>query len=509
MVGPSPDQPAAVERTDVARGAGMAALARTGALIEVIAQPIYTWLFGLATYGLYIVLWSAVNMVEKLVDLSLTEALQRLVPTHGEAAVHGTVKMAFLFTVLPASLIALIVASNAETVAGWLSASPEDAATLPLAVALFAWALPLWTFVEIATSAARARRAFGPEIRLRIFWEQLARLGFALGLAGLGFDSLGLVLAHLASLLLVAVLSLRILARYYDFALLLRAPLDRRLAANLLVSGLALLPSAAARRTLNDLPPILLNLLLPGSRGATAAGLFGIARKVASVPLIVRQAFLYVLAPLSSAQDAADRSRIAPLYAFAARLSAALVVPIGAAIMLLGPDILSLFAPGAGAALAMLVILVAGRVGEAVLGPATPIVEMTGHRILPLANAALGVALWALLAWWLTPRYGPEGMALAVAVGAVAIALAAVAELYASDRLHPFDGLFLRGLAIGLAGAGLLAGFAALTEPLAAPVRAAAILAALPALCWLTLRFGLQAEDRAALGRFARLARLS
>ncbi|MFN2259763.1 MAG: lipopolysaccharide biosynthesis protein [Parasphingopyxis sp.] len=509
MALPPSEQPTAVEREDVARGAGMAALARLGAVIELIAQPIYTWLFGLATYGLYIVLWSAVNIAEKLVDLSLTEALQRLVPTLDEEAVHGTVKSAFLITVLPATVIALIVTLNAETIAGWLSASPEDAARLPLAIALFAWALPLWTFVEIATSAARARRAFGPEIRLRIFWEQLARLGFAGALAGLGFTSLGLLIAHLASLLLVAILSLRILARYYDFGLLVAAPLDARLIRTLVGSGLALLPSAASRRTLNDLPPILLNLLLPGSSGAVAAGLFGIARKVASVPLIVRQAFLYVLAPLSSAQNAQDRRRIAPLYAFSARLSAALVVPIGAAIILLGSDILSLFAPGAQAALTMLVILVAGRIGEAVLGPATPIVEMTGHRILPLVNSVIGVGIWALLAWWLTPLYGPDGMAFAVSAGAVAIAVAAVVELYWSDRLHPFDTPFLRGLAIGLAGAAMLAGIGELFAPLGAPPRAVAILAALPALAWLSLRFGLAREDRAALGRAARIAKLS
>lgn len=504
-----PPPPAAIERRDVARGAGAAALARLGAAIEVVAQPIYTWLFGLATYGLYIVLWSAVNIAEKLVDLSLTEALQRLVPTQDEAAVHSIVRMAFLITVLPAGLIALLVTLNAGTVAGWLSAAPEDAARLPLAIALFAWALPLWTFVEIATSAARARRAFGPEIRLRIFWEQLARLAFAGALAGLGFTSLGLLIAHLASLLLVAVLSLRILARYYDFRLLVTAPFDARLARSLVAGGLALLPSAAARRTINDLPPILLNLLLPGSRGATAAGLFGIARKVASVPLIVRQAFLYVLAPLSSAQHAQDRTRIAPLYAFSARLSAALVLPIGAAIVLLGSDILSLFAPGSQAALAMLVILVAGRVVEAVLGPATPIVEMTGRRILPLVNSAIGVGLWALAAWWLTPLYGPEGMALAVAIGAVAIAIAAVAELFASDRLHPFDAPFLRGLALGLAGAALLAAIGSAFAPLGTAPRAAAILAALPLCAWFSLRFGLDRDDRAALGRFARLARLA
>ena len=487
----------------------MAALARFGAIIEVVAQPVYTWLFGLATYGLYIVLWSAVNIAEKIVDLSLTEALQRLVPSEAEEAAHGAVKFALLATVVPAALIALVVSLSAGSIANLLSVAPEDEARLPFAIALFAWALPLWTFVEIATAAARARRAFGPEIRLRIVWEQFARLGFALAFFAIGMTSVGLMAAHLASLALVSILSVRVLARYYDLGLMLRAPVPPVLRRSLFLSGLALLPSAIARRTLNDLPPILLNLLIPGSRGAIAAGLFGIARKVASMPLIVRQAFLYVLAPLSSAQAAHDRRQIAPLYAFSARMSAALVIPIGGALILLGADILSLFAPGAEAALAILVILVLGRIGEAIVGPATPIVEMTGHRVLPLVNFAIGIGAWALVAWLLTPRYGAEGMAVAVSAGAVLIAWAAVIELAISDRLHPFDLQFARGALAGLAGLGVLALVGLLLEPLGAPVRAAGIGLLLLPLCWLTLRIGLDRADREALGKFAHALHLA
>lgn len=501
---PSPD----IERRDVAQGAGMAALARLGAVIEVVAQPIYTWLFGIATYGIYIVLWSAVNMAEKIVDLSLTEALQRVVPTQEEEAAHAAVRFALTVTVIPATLIALAVSLNAEAIAGLLSVAPEDAPRLPFIIALFAWALPLWTFIEVATAAARARRAFGPEIRLRIFWEQLVRLALAVALFFAGMTSIGLLVAHLLSLALVAILAVRLLGRYYDLRLLLTAPTTGALRGNLLGSGVALLPSAVTRRTLNDLPPVLLNVMLPGAQGATAAGLFGIARKVASIPLIVRQAFLYVLAPLSSAQAARDRKRIAPLYAFASRISAALVIPIGGLLILLGSDILSLFAPGAGAAIMMLTILVAGRMGEALIGPATPIVEMTGHRGWPLVNSLIGIGSWALLATLLTPSMGGEGMAIAVAVGAVTVAWAAVCELWFAERLHPFDGLFLRGLAAGLAGFAALAAIGWAVEPLGAPIRAAILLVTFLPLCWVTLRLGLDREDRKALGKPARTVKL-
>src|SRR5207237_609161 len=151
---PLPAEPA-VTRADVARGAGLAGLSRMGALIEALAQPLYTWLFGIATYGIYVVLWGAVNRATNIVHLSM----------------------------------------------------------------------PL------------ARRAFGPEIRLRIFWEQIARIFFALGFFALGAGSLGLMAAHLCSLAMTALLSIRLLGSYYDLNILLRAKLPRLLVRDLIVSG--------------------------------------------------------------------------------------------------------------------------------------------------------------------------------------------------------------------------------------------------------------------------------
>lgn len=493
-----------VTRGDVARGAGLAGVARLGALIEVLAQPLYIWLFGLATYGLYVVLWGAINLAANLVDISMTSALQRLVPTAGgEERAHALVKGAMLIALVPAVLVAALVSLNAEGVAGLVSAAPQDRAGLPLIITLFAWALPLWTFVEVATSAARARRAFGPEIRLRIFWEQAARIGFALAFFGLGFASAGLMLAHLCSLALTAALCVPLLGRYYDLRRLLAVPLPR--AGPLVSTGLGLLPSNLARRLLIDAPPVVLNLMLPGTRGAVAAGLFEIGRKISTVPLIVRQAFQYVMAPLASAQAHVDRAEIAPLYRFAARASTALVVPLAGLLIFAGADILSLYRPEAAAALSLLTILVAARAVEAIVGPATPIVEMTGHRILPLVNSLIGVGLWAALAAWLVPGHGAWGMAAAVAAATIVIAAAATLELQISDRLSPFDRKLLQGLGIALTGVALMALAESATS---GPARFAAVLAIWAATSWCALRFGLTGSDREALGPAALRLRL-
>lgn len=497
MGGSSADEPGVTTR-DVAQGVGSAALARAGAVIEAVATPIYTWAYGLASFGLYTVLSAAVSLGSGSADLAMSSALQRAVPQAAdEARAHAAVRHALLIGLAPSVLIGAGVALTAPAVAAVLNAAPADRPALVACVLLFALALPLTTFVEVATAAVRARRAFGPEIRLRVLWEQLVRLGLALVLAAFGLGALGLAIAHVASLVVVAALALRLLGRYYDLRLLLSSPRLRDEAGALLRLGLALAPVNAARRAMTDLPPILLNLLLPGSRGADAAGLYGIARKLSSVPQVVRTVFAYVMAPLASAQAAADRARLGQLYGFATRLSTVLVVPLGLALCAAAPAILLGFVPDARAALPLVVALVAARTVEAAAGPASAVLEMVGPPGLSLLNALVGIAAWVLLAAWLVPLHGPFGMALAVAVGIVLVAGAAVVELRVTERLAPFARPFPRAFGAALLG-GLLPG-AVLALPLPPLVGGVGAAAALLPGWWLAIRLGLPREDRAAL----------
>ncbi len=192
----------------VAKGAGTALLARAGGVVEIISQPLYVWLFGLPTYGLYMVLWSAVNLVENFADLGMTSALQRVVPqAKDDAERAGLLRKAMLLGLIPCLLIALGASLGAHHIAGLMNVAAKDRDKLATGIALFAWALPLWAYLEIATSALRARKAFGPEIRLRVMWEQVMRMVAAIVLSLLGADTLGLLMAHLCSLALTCTFS--------------------------------------------------------------------------------------------------------------------------------------------------------------------------------------------------------------------------------------------------------------------------------------------------------------
>ena len=74
----------------------------------------------------------------------------------------------------------------------------------------------------------------------------------------------------------------------HDLRLLLRATIPGALVREQLTTGLALLPSNLSRRLLIDAPPLVSNLMIPGARGAAAAGVFEIARKLTEIAITLK-----------------------------------------------------------------------------------------------------------------------------------------------------------------------------------------------------------------------------
>ncbi|MBJ7500818.1 MAG: oligosaccharide flippase family protein [Sphingopyxis sp.] len=502
-------QPAVTSRS-VARGLGTTVLARLGAMVEIVAQPLYVLMFGLAGYGLYAVLWAAVNLLENIFDLGMTSAMQRTVPQSASGAdAAAALRTAMAFGVGPCILVAALVAVFAAELGPLLNVAAKDRDLVTPAIRIFVWALPLWAFVEIATSALRARMVFGAEIRLRIVWEQVMRLVFAgLFFAG-GLGLKGLFIAHLCSLGITAALSVRLLARHYSFADLWRGPWAGETARNTFLAGLSILPSNIIARLFGDAPALILNMLLPGAAGAAAAGLFTIARKLSSVVQLVRIAFTYVMAPLAASAEREDRRQVADIYAYATRLISAIALPLAAVLAAGSASLLGLFGHGAQAAQAALVILLFARAGEAVLGISAPVLQVVAAFRQQLTASIFGVAVAVGSGWLIVGHLDPlTGVTLATAIGLVVMAAIPTLQLAIIEKLHPFDAQFpavaLRGLAITIV-AGTAAVIVdllpdALSLPLLVLIAAAAI--------WSALRFALPLADRLSLGKTGRRLRL-
>ena len=504
-----PAQPAVTSR-HVAKGLGTTVLARLGAVVEIVAQPLYVLMFGLAGYGLYAVLWATINLIENIFDLGMTSAMQRTVPqSASDAEAAGALRTAMLFGVGPCLVVAALIAWFAADLAPLLNVAERDRPLVVPAIQLFVWALPLWAFVEIATSAMRARMVFGAEIRLRIVWEQIMRLVFAGVFFAGGLGLKGLFVAHLCSLAITALLCVRLLRRHYDFALLWRGGRGSDIERNTFWAGLSILPSNVIARLFGDAPALILNLMLPGAAGAAAAGLFTIARKLSSVVQLVRVAFVYVIAPLAASAERADRAQVAEIYAYATRLIAAIALPLAAVLAAGSASLLSLFGDQAQVARGAVVILFFARALEAVLGISLPVLQVVAAFRHQLAASLFGVAVAVGAGWLIVGQVDAlTGVTLAMAIGLVVMAGVPMIQLAVGERLHPFDGQFplvaLRGLAITLAAGALALFVSALPDPVALPLIVAIAVMAI----WLSLRFALPEADRASLGKTGRKLRL-
>ena len=499
------DAAAHAVRQQAAKGAGTVALSRLGAVVEVVSQPAYTWMFGLPTYGLYMVLWSLVNLAENIFDLGVTSGLQRILPacrTPEERA--RAVRAALILGVLPNLAAGALACLFAPQIASLLNVAAQDSAKLVTGIRIFAWALPLWAIIEVSTSAVRANHAFGPEVRVRLMWEQLARLLAAGALWAAGMTTLGLLLAHLISLAFTAGSALRLLDRYVPLRDVIARPAGGAMMREMTLSSISVLPANILARTFSDLATIIANLLAPGAAGASAAGLYAIARKVSSIPQIVRQTFGYVLAPIAAAAKRGDRATLQALYDFSVRLSLLLAVPTCVALAAAGPAILGAFAHGAEAGLPILIILVAARGIEAAIGPASTIQQVIGRRVLPLQNSLFAVVAAALVLATAATSFPGIAVALAVATGQIAVAGRSIGQLSREEGLTAFSPPFARTLSVALAVSVAIVAVAIATASLPLLWQGLLILAMWAGMLWAALRYGLAESDKLALGRAAR-----
>ncbi|TNE63129.1 MAG: lipopolysaccharide biosynthesis protein [Alphaproteobacteria bacterium] len=495
-------------RARVAGGAGYAFLGRMGALIEAGSVIAFTWVYGATTFGLFAVLWSYVKVGTALTDLAMSTALQRFVPradgTDAEKIAGFALKLSFLL----ASLIALLITLAAPWLAAFVNAAAADADKLVAVIRLYAWVLPFWTMVEVATAAIRARRTFGPEIRVRIFYEQVLRLIAAMVLGIGGYLTYGLFLAHLISVALAAALALRLVARFYDIRLVLKAPMTGPIPREMWAYGLSLMPANITKKLFSEFPVMFLNFMLPGAAGAAAGGYYSVARKIASALQVVRTTFEYVMAPLAAERAGeGDQQALRDMYAYATRLSLTLALPFGAALVLARHDILATMEPEFQAAAAAIAILCLGRVVEAATGPSSAIVEMLGHRLLATANGIAGIVTLLVLGSILIPASGVTGAAIAAAIGLNVTALLGFGQSAWLFRLWPYDRQTIRPLLMSaLLSAGMIALIPA-SNHWPSPVGIVAATLGLLASLSLIIRYGLSTADARALGKIGRLFR--
>ncbi len=497
------------DNRDVARGAGLAFLGKLGAVIELLSLFAFAYFYGAPTYGVFVVLWSYVLVSTGLSDLAMTTALQRYIPAStDEDHSHRVLKAALVISITLSVLMAAILSLASPWLDEFINAAPEVSEDLDIIIAIYAWAIPLWCFIDVSTSAVRARRVFGPEVKVRIFYEQGLRLICGMLFFFMGFIYYGLFIAHLVALVAAGALSLQLLARHYDLKKMWRTPIDWPLLREMAKFGLPMCGNNFLKKSHSNFPVFVLNYMIPGAGGAIAAGTFTVARKVVSTLQVIRQSFEYVMAPMASAKNAlTERTALQDMYAFSTRLICSLFLPVGITVIILREDIASFAGSSYPGAAILIGILAIGRAVEAFTGPSQALLEMMARSRTPLINGIVGFAITLILMLWLTPLWGPTGAAVATAIGINFPSIASLLQVRILYDLNPYDRRLIRPLVASIFGALLVAAVSFTMIDAETLPRILGVAGTLAIAYYLLLRFGYSDRDAATFGKLARWVR--
>ena len=493
--------------TSVAKGAGLTFLGRLGAVIELLSVVLLAQTYGAESYGIFLLFWGYIFLTSSFTNLGMVAVLQRFVPgAKDEHEAHSYLKIALTVTLTLSLIFCVITFIAAPVLSPYINAGQEKQQAITDIVRIYIWTLPLWCLVEIATGAVRARHAFGAEIRLRIFYEQFLRIVLAMVFYFLGQDTFGLYLAHLCSLFITMLLSLRLLGRFYNVSLIFRTSWQSDILGHAISYGIPMMISLATQRLYSNLPLFFLNAFLPGVRGAEAVALYGVARKIVSVLHVIRQVFSYVLSPLAAAIHAGEnKENVQVIYAFSTRLICSIFIPIATFIVIFRHDILGLAGHDFVAAGSVLLILTIGRGAEALTGPANAIIDVIGRYRIPLINSFSGLSVACVLMAILVPQYEMAGAAVAAVIGLNVTSLLAFFILYLRFDLQPYDHRIVRPvLSAALFSASLFL-VDILTHDLLTAWRLGIGLSTLLLILFLLYHYGFDFQDRRSLGKGPRL----
>lgn len=483
---------------DLAGGSLVNLVGKAGRLSKTTFIAVVKLLFGAEVLGLYEVAWGIVSTVGKIGLYGLHRGVLKYVveartsgDQSGAARVIGaamglglTVSFVFAAATLPASR--------------WIAHTLYDDPALAPAIDIMVWTVPLVTLSGIFIAATRALRIMRYDVYVASIGAPLILLA-AGGLAGfLGYGLLGLAVAQVVMAIGMCLLSLYYFGRHFS----LRACLPH-------------LGDTGRWRTLHSFsfPVMLLEvignillrldiLMLAAYGSPQAAGIYAIAKRIASATLKLPQSFDPIFSSIAS--DLSFRREYAVLSAHlasVARWSLTMNLVLLGVMLLAGDTILSLLGKDTVMATGALGVLCFGMLAYSIFSATEQLLIMSGRQYLSLVDTLVWLIANVLLNLWLIPTHGIMGAAVATGLAMNLANVLRLVQVYVIYGCHPFDLSQLKPIAAALvayaAGYGLEAWLPLASLGSKAIACGAFLLVYIGAL-W---QLGLDPQDRMLLGR--------
>ena len=379
---------------------------------NLLLTPFVVWQIGAANYGL-LTLVGSVLMYGSLLDFGMINTVIRHVAEcrarNDDQGASTVVSTALLLYSIAAVIAFVFSIAFAPMVPRLFNIADADRVTAIRLVIISGVGLSISLPCAVTTAILRGLQRYDLVSLVQVTVSGVYVL-ITIAVLVLGGGVLAFATAGAAAILLGQVPSLWLIRRIRPGLRITYRLATRAMARKLLSFSSWLFVSDIAGLLQMKTDVIVIGALLP----VAAVTPYALCQKLSRVPQVLTDQFVKVLLPIASEFQAHDdRRRLRSLYLWSSRLTLAILVPIGSAIALLSPEVLTLWLGPSYAEYWPLVVILVLAIGiDVALWPAANILQASARvRLLALVALATGVAnlgLSIVLARWL----GLKGVAL-------------------------------------------------------------------------------------------------
>lgn len=486
--------------TQVAKGTGIAFI---GYGVRIVAgfclNTLLARILGAGAYGLYALGVSVIFVIRSISSLGLNRGVVRLGSVYRGEGNSAHVKGVILSSLGISLVSGVFFSAVLFSLAGIISEGLFDKPDLTHVLQIFAWILPFYILMGIATAVAQSFR--------RIDYEQtviVCQVLLNLGLVGLAF-----LLGYRLDGAMYGLLMAGVLGSGVGFYFLWKTFPE---------IGSGLRPTYETRRLLSISLPVafvgvaylLLNyvdrVMLGYFREATDVGVYNAAAFFAAqIPLFLN-AIIPIFSPIvADLHNKRKFPEIERLYKTVTRWILITTLPLFLLFLFFPTHLMGIFgAEYEAGSVALTLLSVAFLIGAGT-GPCGQTLHMTGKEYVDVLNNVVLIVVNVLMNLWLIPPYGILGAAIATTVGLVLLNIARLLEVYKLYKLIPYELSVLKPI-----GAAMIAGLVTLTVQHLAPIPFYFQMCLMVAVYGFSvLGFGFEAGDKLLLsnlmGRIARI----
>ena len=432
--------------TAITKGAGINFLGTmSGKAIILLFTLLIARVLGPKSVGLYFLGLSVVDLAIIPALLGLDSGIVRYVALFRGERNENRVKGTVISSLLIALPVSLIVAGALFFLADKISAIVFHKPALTNVLKILSLSIPFLTVSTLLLATTQALKHMQYKVYAKDLGDSIFKIAFTLVFFIVGWKLYGAVTATVISSILVAAFSL-----YYANKFI---PLSKN----------ALQPSLEFKNILSfSIPQTFSSLTLFGIvytdilmlgyfLSAKDVGVFSIAAKIALLSTLILSSFNTIFAPMiSDLYNQKEALLLSNLFVTVTKWIFSLSLPLFLITIFLSKPILSIFGNEFVAGSVALIILSFGQLVNSATGPVGLLIVMSGRPLLELFTNVAVFVLNICLNYFLIPKYGVLGAAVATTISISVVNLIRLGMVLLIMKIHPYKLSYLKPLFAGI-----------------------------------------------------------